>query len=160
MSSRRREGGGLRWTAWHGCHAEQRSRSVAEGVQCLGREPFDFIILDQGCGKFEGREVLAQAMQVDVELRVLVLARSYARGCYLEAMQSGALDYHEGPLSAAEIVALLDMFVPRRNGAHSRGRRSRGGGYGTIRPYIWRQSIGGRLTILFTLTAPTRCGGF
>jgi DNA-binding NtrC family response regulator len=74
--------------------------------------------LDQGSGRFEGQQVLAQAMEVDVELRVLVLARSYDKGCHLEAMQSGALDYLEGPLSAAEIVALLETFMPRRSGAH------------------------------------------
>jgi DNA-binding NtrC family response regulator len=96
-----------------GCQV-RASSSFAEGVQCLGREPFDLVILDQGSGRFEGQEVLAQAMEVDVELRVLVLARSYDRGCYLQAMQSGALDYLEGPLGAAEIVALLETFIPRR----------------------------------------------
>ena len=92
------------------------SSSFAEGVQCLGHEPFDLILLDQGSDRFEGQELLAQAMEVDVELRVLVLARSYERGCYLQAMQSGALDYLEGPLGAAEIIALLETFTPRRDG--------------------------------------------
>ena len=106
------------------------SLSFDEGVQCLGGEPFDLIILDQGCGKSEGREVLARAMEVDVELRVLVLARSYSKGCYLEAMQSGALDYHEGFLSAAEIAAFLDTFIPRRNGAHGTSvNRAKGAGH-------------------------------
>ena len=86
-----------------GCKVRAIS-SFAEGVQCIGDEPFDLIILDQGSGGFEGQEVLAQAMEVDVELRVLVLARSYDRDCYLQAMQSGALDYLEGPLGAAEII--------------------------------------------------------
>jgi DNA-binding response OmpR family regulator len=85
-------------------------------VQCLGHEAFDLIILDQGSGRFEGQAVLVQAMEVNVELRVLVLARSYDRGCYLQAMQSGALDYLEGPLGAAEIIALLETFIPRRDG--------------------------------------------
>jgi len=98
-----------------GCKV-RASSSFAEGVQCIGDEPFDLIILDQGSGRFEGQEVLAQAMEVDVELRVLVLARSYDRGCYLQAMQSGALDYLEGPLGAAEIIALLETFVPRQGG--------------------------------------------
>ena len=110
-----------------GCQV-RASSSFTEGVQCLGREPFDLIILDQGSGRFQGREVLARAMEIDVELRVLVLARSYARGCHLEAMQSGALDYLEGPLSAAEILPLLDTFIPRRSGAGK--RHSRGGGDG------------------------------
>jgi DNA-binding NtrC family response regulator len=79
-----------------GCEV-RASSSFAEGVQCLEREPFDLIILDQGSNRFEGQEVLAQAMEVDVELRVLVLAPSYDKGCHLEAMQAGALDYLEGP---------------------------------------------------------------
>jgi len=85
-------------------------------VECLGHGPFDLILLDQGSGSFEGQELLAQAMDVDVELRVLVLARSYDRNCYLQAMQSGALDYLEGPLGAAEITAFLETFIPRRDG--------------------------------------------
>ena len=43
----------------------------------------------------------------------------------IEAMQSGALDYHEGPFSAADIVAILDTFVPPRNGS-TRGKALRG----------------------------------
>jgi len=94
-----------------GCRV-RASASFAEGVERLGCEPFDLILVDQG-GGFEGQKVLVAAMEVDVELRVLVLAKSYHRGCYLEAMRSGALDYLEGPLSAADIVALLDTFMPR-----------------------------------------------
>jgi len=99
-----------------GCQVRAIS-SFAEGVECLGHGPFDLILLDQGSGRFEGQELLAQAMEVDVELRVLVLARSYDRSCYLQAMQSGALDYLEGPLGAEEIIALLETFIPRRDGA-------------------------------------------
>lgn len=112
-----------------GCQV-RASSSFAEGAHCLGRESFDLIILDQGCERFEGRDVLARAMVIDGDLRVLVLARAYARDCYLEAMQSGALDYHEGPLNVAEIFVLLDTLVPRRNGAHPRKEHSRGGRYG------------------------------
>jgi DNA-binding NtrC family response regulator len=98
-----------------GCQV-RASSSFAEGMQCLGQGPFDLILLDQGSGRFEGQKLLAQAMEVDVELRVLVLARSYDRNCFLQAMQSGALDYLEGPLGAAEITALLETFIPRRDG--------------------------------------------
>ncbi len=57
--------------------------------------------------------MLATAMEFDPELRVLILAQSYDKTCYLEAMQSGALDYLEGHLSAAYVVALLETFIPR-----------------------------------------------
>jgi DNA-binding response OmpR family regulator len=85
-------------------------------VQCLEGEPYDLILLDQGSDGFEGRQMLMTAMEVDPEVPVLVLARSYDRICYQEAMQAGALDYVEGPLSEAEIVALLETFIPRRAG--------------------------------------------
>jgi DNA-binding NtrC family response regulator len=84
---------------------------------------YDLIVLDQGDRGFEGHEVLARAMEVDPELRVLVLARSHDSDCYGEAMQSGALDCLEGPLNAAEMVALLETYLPsgtgsRRNSAN------------------------------------------
>jgi DNA-binding NtrC family response regulator len=96
-----------------GCQVRAIS-SFAVGVQCLGREPFDLILLDQGNGRFEGREVLAQAMEVGLELRVVILARAFDRKCYVEAMQSGALEYLVKPLSATEIVALVETFAPNR----------------------------------------------
>jgi DNA-binding NtrC family response regulator len=98
-----------------GCQV-RASSSFVEGMECLEHGAFDLILLDQGSGRFEGQKLLAQAMEVDVELRVLVLARSYDRNCFLQAMQSGALDYLEGPLGAAEIIALLETFIPRRDG--------------------------------------------
>jgi DNA-binding NtrC family response regulator len=99
-----------------GCDVRVRS-SFAKGVQCLGDQPFDLIFLDQGSSKFEGLEVLARAMEIDAELRVLVTARSYDAGCCFKAMHSGALDYLEAPLTAMQIFGLLDMFVPRRSRA-------------------------------------------
>ena len=94
----------------------QTSSSFAKGAQCLERERYDLIVLDQGSSNFEGRQVLTTAMEFDAEVPVLVLARSYNRGCYEQAMQSGALDYVEGRLSDAELVAFLETFVPRRTG--------------------------------------------
>jgi DNA-binding NtrC family response regulator len=99
-----------------GCRV-RASSSFAKGAQCLQREPYDLIVLDQGSSRFEGRHVLMTAVEVDPEIPVLVLARSYDRGCYEEAMQAGALDYVEGPLSEAEIVALLETFTPCRGGS-------------------------------------------
>ena len=52
-------------------------------------------------------------MEIEAELSVVVTARSYDPGCCFQAMHSGALDYLETPLTAMQIVGLLDMFVPR-----------------------------------------------
>lgn len=101
-----------------GCKVRACS-SFTEGVQCLGCEPFNLIMVDQGSAGFEGKKVAAEAMEVDVELRVLVLAKSYNKSCHCDAMLSGALDYLEGPLSPDDIVALLDTFMPHQPRGHS-----------------------------------------
>ncbi len=88
--------------------------SFADAAQHLERELFDLVFLDQGSRGFEGRIVLAKAMEIDPGPKVLVLGRSHDSACYLEAMQSGALDYLEGHLSAAQIVAFVETFIPRR----------------------------------------------
>jgi DNA-binding response OmpR family regulator len=90
------------------------SSSFAKGAQCLERERYDLIVLDQGSSNFEGRKLLRMAIERETDVPVLVLSRSYNSGCYEEAMQSGALDYVEGRLSEAELVAFLETFVPRR----------------------------------------------
>ena len=95
-----------------GCRV-RATPSFAEAAQHLESKPYDLILLDQGSSGFEGRKVLATAMEVDPELRVLVLAHTLDHTCYVEAMQSGALDYLEGNLRATEIVALIETFVPR-----------------------------------------------
>jgi len=93
------------------------SSSFAKGAQCLERQHYDLIVLDQGSSRFEGRQLLMTAMEVDTEAPVLVLARSYSRGFYEEAMLSGALDYVEGRLSDPELVAFLETYVPRPTGS-------------------------------------------
>ena len=67
----------------------------------------------------ENEKVLFVEVSVGESRLLVMLARSYNQGCYLEAMRSGALDYLEGPLGAADIVALLDTFMPRRTGGHA-----------------------------------------
>ena len=96
--------------------------SFADAAQQLEHEPYDLIFLDQGGSGFEGRIVLAKAMEIAPELKVLVLARSHDRACYLEAMQSGALDYLEGHLSPAEIVAFVETFIPCRTSVRRTSR--------------------------------------
>jgi DNA-binding NtrC family response regulator len=96
------------------------SSSFAMGVRCLASKPFDLILLDQGSEGFEGRQVLAHAMEVDVGLKVVVLARAYDEESCAEAMQSGALEYLVEPVSAIEIVALVETFTPTPGAAYGR----------------------------------------
>lgn len=90
----------------------------AEGAQLLGVEQFDCIVLDQGGPKFKGRVVLERSVAKDRDRPVVILSRYHDVGCYLEAMQLGAVDYLEKPLSAVEIVrAVTTHLQPKRAAA-------------------------------------------
>ena len=89
--------------------------SYAEGAVCLNREPVDLVIVSQGSPGFEGRRVVERAIEKDRRIPVLVLARSVDMGCYLEAMQLGAFDYLEKPVSASEVVRLVATHIRGRN---------------------------------------------
>jgi len=83
------------------------SPSYQAGAAWVGREEFDLILVSQGSSNFEGRSVLARAIERDRHTPVIVLSRSIDMPCYLEAMQCGALDYLEKPRLASEIGLLV-----------------------------------------------------
>lgn len=95
-------------------------RSFTEGVACLDRGPIEFAIVSQGSPAFEGRRVLERAIDKDPRTPVLVLTRSVDMGSYLEAMQLGALDYMEKPVSANEVLKLVAIHIRSRNQAVGR----------------------------------------
>lgn len=86
--------------------------SYQEGVRCLGHEVFDFVMLSQGTPNFEGSCVLKHATEIDRHLPVLIVARHLDMGCYLEAMQLGAVDYLVEPLTVTEIGRVLKNHPP------------------------------------------------
>ena len=82
-------------------------RSLVEGTRCLDGETFDFIVVCQGSHKFEGRSVLERAIEIDRHRPVVVLTRSHDMSCYLEAMQLGAVDYFEKPVSPVDVARVI-----------------------------------------------------
>jgi two-component system response regulator HydG len=80
--------------------------SYNEAVARFERELFDLVIVSQGGPDFEGRSVLARAIEKDRRTPVLVLTRSADMGHYLEAMQLGAFDYLQVPLTPSEMTEL------------------------------------------------------
>ena len=85
--------------------------SYLDGSACLEREDFDLIIVNQGSSNFEGRRVLARAIEKNRHTPVLVITRSVEMSCYLEAIQSGALDYIEKPLLPSQIADLVARSI-------------------------------------------------
>ena len=81
------------------------------GIQCLEREPFDFVVVSQGTQAFEGRKVLDRITQLDRRLPVLVVTRCIDMRCYLEAMQMGAIDYLEKPVPPADLLRFVQAHI-------------------------------------------------
>ncbi|HUZ47322.1 MAG TPA: response regulator [Terriglobia bacterium] len=90
------------------------SSNYDDGVRCLGGRPFDCVVVDQGSPAFEGRLILEYSVALDRRLPVIVITRFHDMGCYLEAMQLGAVDYLEKPQAAAEIIRVLKTHLPSR----------------------------------------------
>lgn len=96
--------------------------SYAEGTFCLTTESFDFIVVTQGSHAFEGRSVLERAIAISRRTPVLVLTACLDMGCYLEAMQLGAVDYVEKPVAPSEMSRLLETHLrPRSTAARAAG---------------------------------------
>jgi DNA-binding NtrC family response regulator len=89
--------------------------SYQDGAKWVRREDFDLVLVSQGSADFEGRSVLARAIERDRHTPVVVLSRVVDIPCYIEAMQSGALDYTEKPLLPSEIGQLVRKYLQTRS---------------------------------------------
>lgn len=88
--------------------------SYTDGLQDMDRESWDFIVVSQGTRAFDGRCILEHATDLNRKVPILVLASSHDMHCYLEAMQLGAVDYLEEPVSFYEMKRVLDSYLPMR----------------------------------------------
>ena len=87
--------------------------SYSDGRCCLDKEGFDLVIVSQGSRCFDGRTVLEHVVAAKQHPPVLVVARCLDMGCYLQAMEMGAADYLEEPLSASQIVRVVETHLRR-----------------------------------------------
>jgi DNA-binding NtrC family response regulator len=85
--------------------------SYESAVRSLEDESFDFILVGQGTSAFEGRCVVEQALDLDRRRPVIVLTRCLDMDCYLEAMQLGAADYLEKPVSPSEMARVVSTHM-------------------------------------------------
>jgi DNA-binding NtrC family response regulator len=97
-------------------YSVQACTSYAEGMRQLVSGPFDIVVVGQGSRDFEGRCVLEGATEFNRHLPVVVVARHLEMGCYLEAMQLGAVDYLAGPFACTEIARVMRNWAPPRKG--------------------------------------------
>ena len=89
----------------------QPVNSYSEAVATLDREGFDLVIVDQGSTNFEGRSVLSRAVEVDHHVPILVLTRTADADCCIEALDAGACEYVQKPLTTVEVRELVNDYV-------------------------------------------------
>lgn len=85
--------------------------SYSKAAATLDRERFDLVIVDQGSVNFEGRSVLSRAVEVDHHVPILVLTRTADADCCIEALDAGAHEYVQKPLTTAEVRELVHDYV-------------------------------------------------
>lgn len=85
--------------------------SYTTAAATLGQERFDLVIVDQGSADFEGRSVLSRAVETNRHVPVLVLTRVVDADCCLEALDVGASEYVQKPLTAAEVRELVGDYL-------------------------------------------------
>jgi DNA-binding NtrC family response regulator len=82
-----------------------------EASRCLEEEETPhFVFVNQGSAAFEARGVVERALARNRRTPVVVLTQSLNMGCYLEAMQLGAVDYVEKPLTPSEVEHLVTTY--------------------------------------------------
>jgi DNA-binding NtrC family response regulator len=86
--------------------------SFTEAASFFAREDFDLVVVSHGGSAFEGRAVLARALEADGKIPVVVLARNANLDCYAEAVQMGGIDPMERPLTPSEVAELVTKHAP------------------------------------------------
>lgn len=93
------------------------SESYEDALARLGRENFDMVVVAQGGPAFEGRHVLARALDSDPKRPVLVVARTLDIDCYMEAMETGAADYLERCAAPRDFMLSVDVHLRMKEAA-------------------------------------------
>ena len=92
-------------------------KSYSEALDLLERESFDMAVVAQGSPAFEGRSVLARALENRPGMPVLVVARTLDIDCYLEAMEIGAADYLERCAAPRDFMRSVDAHLQMKAAA-------------------------------------------
>lgn len=93
------------------------SESFPEALSLLQKENFDMAVVGQGSPAFEGRPVVAKALEINPDLPVLVVAKTLDIDCYLEAMEMGAADYLERCAAPRDFMRSVDTHLQLKSAA-------------------------------------------
>jgi DNA-binding response OmpR family regulator len=94
----------------YGCKV-YKCNSYETALRLVEEEAFDLAVVDQGSTSFEGGRVVRHLSHYRVYTPVIVLARLKDTKCYWQALELGAVDYLEKPVSAAEMNRVIQKFL-------------------------------------------------
>ena len=91
--------------------------SIESAMRCVEREQFDLALLDQGSPAFEGRRIIRHLIRYNWPVPFIVLARRQDAQCVRQALELGAIECLEKPVSNAKMDAIVQSFLlkPLRN---------------------------------------------
>jgi DNA-binding NtrC family response regulator len=95
--------------------AVSQCRLFESGIRLIEREKFALVVVDQGSSRFEGQLLLRYLHQYQPATPGIIVSRSPDPGCYLRAMELGAADYLEKPLSISDVDRLLNDYAHLTN---------------------------------------------
>lgn len=85
--------------------------SVESAMRCVEREAFDLALVDQDSPAFEGRRVIRHLVRYNFPVPLIVLARPGDERSCQQALELGATEYLEKPVSSAELDGVIKKFL-------------------------------------------------
>jgi CheY-like chemotaxis protein len=95
-------------------HEVRLAASGPEALTMIRQEKPDLVFLDIRMPEMEGTEVLRRIKQLDPEIEVAMITAYAAIPSAQRAMRLGALDYLTKPFGVAEVEAVVDRALTRR----------------------------------------------
>ena len=90
--------------------------SIESAIRCVERDEFDLAIVDQGSPAFEGRRVIRHLLRYNFPVRFIVMTRLSDAQCCQQALEFGAIEYLEKPVSTAQINGIIQDLLGRSLG--------------------------------------------
>jgi len=84
--------------------------SIESAMRCIEREEFDIAVVDQGSAAFEGRRVIRHLVRYNSPVPLIVLAQLRDDQCCQQALELGATEYLEKPVSTAKVNRIIQEF--------------------------------------------------
>ena len=85
--------------------------SIESAMRCVEREQFDLALLDQVSPAFEGRRIIRHLIRYNWPVPFIVLAQCRGAQCVRQALELGAIECLEKPVSATKMDAIVRSYL-------------------------------------------------